>query len=460
MGNTRVFSLVATIVVFSTLAQAQLPDWARTGKALKYPDDWYWVSVASAMGSDGLEKAKEQARVGIASQLRVTVSSKVKYVQSEKIIGDVSNYSTDMASETQSVVDKMPLTNLEFAESYVNPVDTRTYVLAVLEKQLFLDGLLRDIKTPVRELEAKLENARGLVASADVGEAVNSYSLIMAAVPDLYPKIFFFNSLSPKPYELPTGLVYDNIEFELTKILSGVSLKTRGGDKQTVALGRAFPAPLEVVATIETGGKTLPLKGLYVAFRTGKDDEEKILTDGNGLASCTPIVSPDLLKDETHGQLSALIEIPHTSMRLRHKVERNTSVTYSFTASVKQFTVRVDIAGDGSDAAQFELVKRVTKALEKNNVRVNQGSAKFLLHLVVTSNEGPSVSGMAATLHVQNVDVTGMLKDASSGTVVGTLSASSKGVDKDRGKALVKGIQDAEFDAKDLAAILARARDL
>ncbi len=450
---------ILACIFVATVAQAQLPEWARTGKSNRYPEEMYWVSVASALGSDGLEKAKAQARVGIASQIKVTVSSKMKYVRSEKIIGDVSNYSDDMTSETQSVVEKMEFADLTFPETFLNAVDTRTYVMAVLDKEQFFDRLRRDIEGPVAGLQKKLENARAQAKAADLGEAVNTFATIMGEVPDLYPKIFFYNSIAPSAYSLPDELIYDNLEYELSKILANVTLTIQGGNNQTVALGKAFPQPLSVKAMTTIDGKPTSLKGLTISYRTGADEKETALTNEQSVASLTPVVSPDLVTDGTSGTLVAFVDIPRMSARLKSKVEQNTTVTFAFTVAASRFTVKVTVAGAGPDPAQFELVKRVIKDLEKNNVRANQQQSRYEFHLVVTASEGQTVSGMGGNLYSQVVQVTGMLKDGSTGTVLGTISTSATGMDKDKDRALEKGIGALRFSSKDLASIVARARE-
>ena len=451
--------LFALATLLCSTAIAQLPDWARTGKSNRYPEEMYWVSVASAIGTDGIERAKTQARVGIASQIKVTVSSRMKYVQSEKIVGDVSNYSTDMTSETQNVVEKMEFVDLTFPETFVNPVDTRSYVLAVLDKEQFFERLRRDIDGPVSELQQKLQNARAQAGAADLGEAVNTFASIMGEVPDLYPKIFFYNSIAPSAYSLPPELVYDNLEYELSKILDNVSLTIQGGNNQTVALGKTFPEPLAVKAMTVIDGKPTPLRGLTISYTTGAEEKETAVTNSDAIAALRPIASPDLVTDGTAGALKAFVDIPRMSARLKTKVEQKTSVTFAFTAAGAQITMKVTIGGAGPDPAQFELVKRVIKDLEKNNVRANQQQARFELHLVVTASEGQTVSGMGGNLYSQIVQVTGMLKDGSSGTIVGTVSTSATGMDKDKDRALEKGIAGVRFSAKDLSSIIARARE-
>lgn len=459
MDKRALITLLAALICLGGTAQSQLPDWAITGNSNRYPRELYWIGVGSAVGTGGLEAAKSQARVAIASQIKVTVSSKIRYVQSEAIVGDVSNYSTDISSETQSVVEKMEFADLAFPETFVNPVDTKAYVLAVLEKDQFFGRLRREIDLPVNELGQKLEHAREQANAADLGEAVNTFASIMGDVPELYPKIFFYNSIAPDAYVLPSGLVYDNLEAELGKILGNVSLVIASGDKQTVALGKPFPQPLAVKATTVIDGKPALLNRLTVSYRTGENEKETAVTDDQGVALFSPIASPDLVTDGTSGKLTAFVDIPRMSPRLKAKVERNTSVGFAFTASGAQFTVKVTVAGAGPDAAQFDLVNRVIKELEKNNVRANQQQSRYEFHLVVTASEGQTVTGMAGNLYTQKVQVSGMLKDGSTGTIVGTLTTSSVGMDKDRDRALEKGIAGLKFSSKDLSSIVARARE-
>ncbi len=459
MRKPSLLALLLAVLCVAGVSQAQLPDWARSGKSNRYPEEMYWVSVASAIGSEGIEKAKTQARVGIASQIKVTVSSRMKYVQSETIVGDLANYSTDMTSETQTVVEKMDFVDLTFPETFVNPVDTRSYVMAVLDKEQFFERLRRDMDGPVSELQQRLQNARAQAKAADLGEAVNTFASIMGDVPDLYPKIFFYNSIAPNAYALPSDLIYDNLESELSTILGAVSLSIQGGNNQTVGLGKAFPQPLSVKALATIDGKPTPLRGLTISYRTGSEEKETAITNAEAVASLNPIASPDLVTEGTAGTLVAFVDIPRMSARLKTKVEQNTSVAFAFTVAGAQFTVKVTVAGAGPDAAQFELVKRVIKDLEKNNVRANQQQSRYELHLIVTASDGQTVSGMGGNLYAQNVQVTGMLKDGSTGTILGTISASATGMDKDRDRAMEKGIAGVRFSSKELSSIVARARE-
>jgi hypothetical protein len=207
------------------------------------------------------------------------------------------------------------------------------------------------------------------------------------------------------------------------------------------------------------GDKVIPLKGLTVTFKNGKNDRETALTNAEGIASIRIAVSPDAVKGGKYGEIIACINLKRLTARLRSKVEENTSEKFDVTIMVTALAVGIEVTGIGSKTSQFELSKKIVRELEKNGANVNQTDSRFLLRGVISATEGQSVQGMGGTLFTQNIELSLILIEKQTDDVIGTVLSSAKGVDKDKTKAIEKGIGSLSISTKEMAELLAKAKD-
>jgi|YNPMSStandDraft_2_1061718.scaffolds.fasta_scaffold00017_53 hypothetical protein len=456
--RTKIIYITVFIWSFASIVKAQLPDWAQSGTHKKYPAEMYWTAVGFASGPNALEKAQGKARFGVASQIKVTVKGKVDYVQTETIIGNEGIIASEFKSAVESVVDEIDLIGLEFPESYINPVDKSVYVFAAIEKQQYITGLKGIIDEEVKKLGIKIQTAKDLVNAGDLGPAINNYLEAMNIAQPLYSRIILYNSLAIKPYELNKDYIYENIDAELTKLLSRVFLRIVSGNNQQGEIGKALPKPLVLQAFVGDPMKAIPLKGLTITFKAGKNVLEKITTDVDGRATLRYIVAAEGIRAGV-GEITAFIDLGRINPKLKQQVEKNTTVVFNFNVEAsKKIYAKFEVTGEGSSSSKLNLQKKLAKELEKNNVVINQTSGDYLVRAVINSTDGQSVTGMSGEMKVKNVELAIIIIEIESNNVIATINSSAKGVDKDGNKALEKGIAALKIPTKELNEAIGKLR--
>jgi hypothetical protein len=151
-------------LLIAEFVQAQpQPAWVTTGKSPKYPQDLYWVGVGQGMGARALEEAKAKAKAEIAKQFKVTVSSKSKLVQTEKIVGNSALMTSDLSDRIETEVEKMPLIGLEIAETFESNVTGKAFALAVLNREEFTNTLKSELDAEIAKIREKISSAGCLI---------------------------------------------------------------------------------------------------------------------------------------------------------------------------------------------------------------------------------------------------------------------------------------------------------
>ncbi|MGE5498715.1 MAG: LPP20 family lipoprotein [Syntrophothermus sp.] len=432
--------LLAALLLVSADIFAQ-PGWIKSGQDGRYPQDLYFTGAGIAPGRRGLEAAREKARAEIAAQIKVTVTSKYSNTETEKVIGDTWAFASDLKSTTESVIDNVELKGVTYPDSYFSESDNSMYVLAVMDRSEFFGSYKKEIDGLLEQASEKLDLVHKLQSEKDMGGAAAKLVDLLSFIEPIYPKIIFYNSISPKTYRVPDELKYDNVEMELIKMVDNFSLKIISGDGQTGRTGSYLPEQLKVQVLYSNNGEAVPLKGIPVAFKNNTKVFDKKYSDQDGFASYKCFVNADMIKPGNMGEVDAAVSLPVLRGRLKEKMEKSGAQKFQFQLSNKTVTCAVEIKGQGSDKAQLSVMKKVVAALEKNGAVINQNEAGYLARIVVTAADGGSVSGLTGDMLMQNVDLSIVLIDKKTGDVIGTISASAKGVDKNAGAAVEKGIQ-------------------
>lgn len=456
----KILFAALTVLFFSGLLSAQVPGWVSSqGQDIRYPSEWYIVGTGRASGKNGLEQAKEKAKADVASQLKVTVTSKLSTSLTEKSVGDNTFTSSDVNARTTSLVDKIELTGLSFAETYYSEKDNTYYVMAVLDRRQFLDGLRNELSELSSQAEEKLKTAESMRSALDIGGCIGKYSELLTFLQEMTPKVRFFNSLSSEPFILKKNITAEAIELGLNDIVNNITLQIRSGNNQSGRIGKPLPKPLVIEALYTQAGSSKPVHHLTVAFKNGGRDADKVITNSQGLAEYKCTASGEALDGDDNAAVKAYVFVRDVSPKLKGRLENNTAVSFYYSAESVNASVSVEIQGAGSNTAQTRLVKRMAEALQKGGATVNQTSSDYIARMVITSDEGPSVDGMAGQLSVQNVQMELVFLNKKSGAVVGTFTVNSKGVDKTPNTAIDKAVGALKIPADKLSAIIAKTSD-
>jgi|GEM_PF-3141849 len=135
--------ILATLFLTSWSIFAQLfkPDWVKTGKSKKYPDELYLVGVGTAENSGNPSKDKnladDSAKAKLAEQIKVTVESELESYISEQVSKTKSKTTNQVNQKVSWLVKskvKITLEGLQFPERYYDRMAKTYYSLAVLNR--------------------------------------------------------------------------------------------------------------------------------------------------------------------------------------------------------------------------------------------------------------------------------------------------------------------------------------
>lgn len=446
-----IYLLVLTFIVF-----AQMPNWVKSGKHNAYQDEFYWYAVGHASNATGgIEAAKNNARMEIASQLKTTVSGSLSTTVTENVYGDNSNISSNLRKEIETVVESMELPGLRIVETYLNKVEDEYYVFAVIEKEEFFRSLENQLATDIQKAQDKLTNARKYINAGDISGAFNSYQDVLKLANSMYPKIMFYNSLAPKAISLPEEVRYDNVLKEISDFVAKIKIDVLNGDNQVGELGKTAPAAIILRVKYEN----IPLKATQVTFRAGKTVLTTLPTKDDGTVEYNFVFNGDGLIDNQNGELIAYLTFSNIPSEIKKKLENTTYTKIKYQVVKNRIiTSRVEIQGEGTDNDKMIILDKIVASLEKNGINVNQTNPAYLTKATISTvsvNENKSNAGV---LYIAKVKVFISVIEYGSDHVIGTYSVDVNGADKDKGKALTKALNSVKIPTTEIGKIFSNVK--
>lgn len=433
-------------------AQPQ-PAWVSTGKSPKYPQEMYWVGVGQGMGAKALDEAKAKAKAEIAKQFKVTVSTKSKLVQTEKIVGNSALITSDLTDRIETEVDKMPLIGLEIAETFESKVTGKAFALAVLNREEFTNTLKTELDGEIAKIREKIVSGGALSSKGDIGSAINAYMEALAIAEEVGPKVVFFNIVA-KGYALPEDVRPEFIESQVRDELSMISLKKAGGDNQKGKIGDALPEPL----TVQALSNGQPIRGVPITFKAGDEVIEKVITGDDGLAKLNYVVQALGIKGNK-GKVTATLDLSRLSATLRSELRNITTLSFDIAVEgIGSFACDVEVAdNDISDGQNIMLAKMVVQALEKNGVTV-QRNAPIVARGSLTAKEAGTVQSLNGQLVLQDITFEVFFINRNTQSVLSSVSVNTKGLGRDSEEALQKGLNALRLPPAKLSEAIGKAR--
>jgi hypothetical protein len=441
-------------LLIAEFVQAQpQPAWVTTGKSPKYPQDLYWVGVGQGMGARALEEAKAKAKAEIAKQFKVTVSSKSKLVQTEKIVGNSALMTSDLSDRIETEVEKMPLIGLEIAETFESNVTGKAFALAVLNREEFTNTLKSELDAEIAKIREKISSAAALSEKGDIGSAINAYMEALALAEEVGPKVVFFNIVA-KGYVLPEDVRPEFIESQVRDELSMISLKKAGGDNQKGKIGEVLPEPL----TVQALSKGTPIRGVPITFKAGDEVIEKVITGEDGLARLTYAVQALGIKGNK-GRVTATLDLSRLSATLRSELRNITTLNFDIQVEgIGSFACDVEVADNDITAGQNAmLAKMVVQALEKNGVTV-QRNAPIVARGAFTAKEAGTVQGLNGQMVLQDITFEIFFINRNTQSVLSSVAVNVKGLGRDSEEALQKGLNALRLPPAKLSEAIGKAR--
>ncbi|MCS7013050.1 MAG: LPP20 family lipoprotein [Chloroherpetonaceae bacterium] len=450
--KTHIWITLLCFAAGTAFAQPQ-PAWVTTGKHPKYPQDLYWIGVGQGMGARALDEAKSKAKAEIAKQFKVTVSSKTKLVQTEKIVGNSALMTSDLEDRIETQVDKMTLTGLEIAETFESKVTGKAFALAVLNREEFTNTLKTELEAEIAKIREKIASGASLSEKGDIGSAVNAYMEALALAEDVGPKVVFFNIVA-KGYALPEDVRPEFIESQVRDELSMISLKKVSGDNQRGKIGENLPMPFVVQAL----SKGQPIRGVPITFKAGDEIVETVITGEDGMAKLEYVVQAVGIKGNK-GKVTATIDLSRLSASLRSELRNITTLPFDFTVEgIGSFACDVEMAdNDITDGQNAMLAKMMVQALEKNGVTVKR-NAPIVARGSFTAREAGTVQSLNGQMVLQDITFEVFFINRNTQSVLSSVSVNVKGLGRDSEDALQKGLNSLRLPPAKLSEAIGKAR--
>lgn len=267
------------LLPFTFGGKSNLPKWVETHHHPKYPEKLYIVGIG--VTQQGLEPAKEAARVDLASQIKIEIKSTLKdvYTAIEKRQGKkCSQYLISRVENASEQTVNATLTGVQIVETGVKK--GTYYALAVLDKQKLASSLSKEIATIWGDVNNLLQEGKGYREKGKIVQAIESFVRASNLFTPALSKEALLRIVSVlKQFKHPS---LEDLKSEIQETVSILSIKKTKGDNQTVVVGQASSLSLEVlVLTGENPVKSAPVIFSYV---DGEEIGESI-TDSRGIAS-------------------------------------------------------------------------------------------------------------------------------------------------------------------------------
>ncbi|CUU10611.1 LPP20 lipoprotein [Candidatus Kryptobacter tengchongensis] len=437
-------------ILFSSYVFSQ-PNWYKTQTHPKYPKEFYILGIGAAVGEDARETAKQNAIADVASQIKVQVQSEITSLEKERIINKESDYYSEFQQKSKTIVDEI-LTGCEIVEMDFDKKAKTWYALAVLDKQRYLASLEDEIENAWMQIKKLYEDAQSFIGAGKVLQAIQNLKDAQQKIYDIYSKQVFYNALSKIPYKPDVDLTASGIESEIRDLISRIKIEKVSGDNQVGRIGEELPEEL-VVKVFYQGNVLVPIVNANVVF-TYKTGEviERTTTDEQGIASIKAIAM-----GKRANQIIASFSIPGLPSEYARIISQiKAEFTYTTSAEMTP-SVTVSLKGAKEDKLIFDVMKKLTQAIEKNGYKV-EDEARFVVGGDIGSRVVSSVQGVGGMLYTVEAELNLFLKDLESGQIIGSMSVKSRAVGKSERDAYEKALKGMKFSNKELVEMLSNAK--
>jgi len=437
-------------ILFSSYVFSQ-PNWYKTQTHPKYPKEFYILGIGAAVGEDARETAKQNAIADVASQIKVQVQSEITSLEKERIINKESDYYSEFQQKSKTIVDEI-LTGCEIVEMDFDKKAKTWYALAVLDKQRYLASLEDEIENAWMQIKKLYEDAQSFIGAGKVLQAIQNLKDAQQKIYDIYSKQVFYNALSKIPYKPDVDLTASGIESEIRDLISRIKIEKVSGDNQVGRIGEELPEEL-VVKVFYQGNVLVPIVNANVvfAYKTG-EVIERTTTDEQGIASIKAIAM-----GKRANQIIASFSIPGLPSEYARIISQiKAEFTYTTSAEMTP-SVTVSLKGAKEDKLIFDVMKKLTQAIEKNGYKV-EDEARFVVGGDIGSRVVSSVQGVGGMLYTVEAELNLFLKDLESGQIIGSMSVKSRAVGKSERDAYEKALKGMKFSNKELVEMLSNAK--
>lgn len=429
-----------------SIATAQIPQWYTTQNHPHYPKSSFLLGVGSGSGTNGLDAAKKAALTELVSQLRVQVQSETKNVTKSYKMNDDEDLYSDFKKQTRTVVSD-EISGAEIAETFVNPSTNSAYALAVLDKNIYSQSIASELESGWKQASDLRTQAKEYFMQGRLTEAIQNINQIRQVIAPLFAKQVLHDAVAAKSFTSPNVFNPNALQSDIRELLSKVVIEKKFGDKQKGKIGEQFPIPLMVAVYVKSEQKNIPCSGVFVEFLyDGKTMLATGVTDEHGNAAIATTIKPVV-----SGGIQAQLSLPDLGKEFQKNILASAVIfQWTATASDKKFTVQVN---SRSEKISKNITKKLAQAITKAGFAVVPVSN---LLLVVETQAGipVKVEGMAGILFSSELEVSVVLSDKKSGSIIGAAKFTAKGIGKTESEGLEKASANLKIGEKEITALL------
>ena len=437
-----IFSIMTFGLICFTYSMAQLPQWFSTHAHPNYPAEQYIIGVGTGGGATGVESAKKAALADIVAQLRVQVQSEMRTVTESFSINDDEQLSSDFRRQSRTVVSD-ELIGADVAETVTDPSTQTSYALVVLNRRSYSAAVGSELESGWKQASDLRASAMDFFSKGKLNEAIQSIDQIKQVLAPLYAKQVLYAAAARKPFASASLFNPAALQTDLRTMLSQVQLNKVSGDKQKGKIGASFSLPF--VVSVKANG--VPCAGVSVLYHLNdRTVLGQAITDEKGNASLSTTI-----RAMSGEGIRAKISLPGLGREFEQNLN-SSSVLFTWTASAsdKAFSITVSAKNQKvRDAVSGKISAAVTSIGYK--VVTMSGSA---LVVDVTSGVPSKIEGMAGTLYNLTLESAVSLKDSKTGTILGSVKFSAKGVGKSEDEAMQKAASGLKIDENKLGELL------
>ncbi len=436
---------IFTIPVY---VEAEPPDWYLNHRYRDFIPETHIIGAGAAATE---EAAADIAFGNIARQIETEVESTTQYYIASFKEDDKEHIEESFASEIKSVANQQ-LKGAQIVKTAL--VDNKRYVLAALEKDHFLRELQDELNRMQAQIEKQRQNSDDLLDEGLVFSALETLMEMNDLYVELSTRAALYTAISGKSYFNAETQTANAVVSDIRKIIGRIEIEKTNGDDQLGKSGTLLSKPLAVRVVYDAPGKD---EAGVPNIRLNLSDEndriiERTHTDPNGAAQFW-IYAYGTGKEKVYVNL----DLKRTPSVFKDDLRDVRTIFRYKVSEVSPLKFRVEIR-DG----KMNRIEAVENAIIESITDVGHhvsSDAPFLFTGKIEPVRTETVNALQGKQYVAETELNMQMKIVKTGSIVGTMNITAKGMDESEAEAIKKSYRRLEIDSKKMTRLLKEAGD-
>lgn len=434
--------LILFLLIGLMLSIQAAPKWFETARTLGNSGE---IIVGIGSGSNR-DQALSNAKTDLLQQISVKVQSTTD-IQAKSIESEGKEYySESIQKATKLTVDQsikgMKVDNEESQKG-------TWYVMVSISKANMLSVLKSELNQLTVSIRTLISDAENFVDQGKVSLAIKNYTDAQALIPELLSKKAMYDSFADTPYSIANDVNVKVIDSNIRQLIASIRIDLVSGNQQNAKKGTQLPEPLVFKVSIRDPqtGNTTALSGMPVkAVHSDGQMIEKGLTNNEGEYSFNVLAVPS---QGDRGKVMLKLDSINLPSYFNSYINTVAGEAFFKTSEGSSVVVQVKVT-DSKNTRQEKSERRLTKVLNDNNIQVNTISP-LMMAGTLSVKDTKMVEGVGSPQHIAVVDMDIQLMIIKTKEVLGTITASGKGMSsKSEKEAIEKAYDNISINAREL----------